>query len=143
MVRQSDQALLDVSFSPDTLKETRQKLGLTMMEMAELVGVTCGLYEAWESGRRMPQSDLAKVSGIDVVEAREAARRRKNVFGSFGLKALRQRLGKKPQEMAEELGMSASQWQSLEVGRRTLSPSAFEDIVGKYSDLIEDLRRLA
>lgn len=38
-----------------TLRERRKELGLTMQQLADLVGVTVGSVEAWEHGRSCPE----------------------------------------------------------------------------------------
>lgn len=47
------------------LKELRKKLGLTQVQMAELVGVDVKTIQNWESGRKIPKTKDGILRGLE------------------------------------------------------------------------------
>ena len=47
---------VDLKFTPERVKELRERLGLTQLAFAEKVGVAQSTVACWETGQRTPDS---------------------------------------------------------------------------------------
>ena len=47
---------VDLKFTPERVKELRERLGLTQLAFAEKVGVSQSTVACWETGQRTPDS---------------------------------------------------------------------------------------
>ncbi|WP_436890265.1 helix-turn-helix domain-containing protein [Mammaliicoccus sciuri] len=58
-------------YNADTIKSIRESIGLTRVELSELMGVSVKTVQAWESGRNKPNGSSARLLQILQVSPNE------------------------------------------------------------------------
>lgn len=106
--------------TPAELRDSRTKLGLSIAQMSLLLGVSPTTLEAWESGRRDPKVDLAKLSKAMRTKFMPPKQGPNVVLGQMTVKAAREILGETCDAIAHRFGYSEKSWRAIEQGRRRL-----------------------
>jgi transcriptional regulator with XRE-family HTH domain len=105
----------DIGFKPEVLRESRERLGLSLADLERLSGFSSGDLRHYEAGR-VPSPDrllvLARILGIDPLDFTD-----REVIGR-GLRALRIAAGLRVADLQFRTGLSPVQLAHLESGKR-------------------------
>ena len=103
-------------FSPDALREARERSGLSRAGLADQVGVAEVSVKAWETGRRAPkaatQVRVARALGVGFEDLEQPG-----PADAGDLRRLRESLGLTQAEAAERLGIGPSALKRVEAGQ--------------------------
>ncbi len=107
--------------TPDKIRELRSELGLSVAQMAIMLGVSPATLEAWETGRRDPNVELEKISHAMQKKFSPPPRQGTSLLlGSITIRTARDLIGEKCRDFANRFGYSEKSWRAIEQGRRQL-----------------------
>lgn len=129
-----------VGLRADEIRALRKRKGLSLVDMAKLIGISPTTLESWESGKRSAFVDIDKMAQVTDRSKRRAEQ--KNKIDNIAVRTLREILGASAKTMAHIFNCSSSSWYSMEQGRRAIPKRIEDEIVTKYSTLIFQVKKL-